>query len=309
VSTSQPGPPASGETGLVRLRLDLAYEGTNFAGWAVQPGQRTAQGELTAALERVLRLDEVRLIVAGRTDAGVHARGQVVHLDVPRAAWDSLPGRSAGRAAPDQALLRRLAGVLEPDLVVHRAAPAPAGFDARFSALWRRYAYRVADSEAVRDPATRAHVLWLRARRPLDVELMTAAMTPLLGEHDFLPFCRPKAAGTTIRTLQSLRWQRDTGGLAVLHVRADAFCHRMVRSLVGASLAVGEGVRASTWPADLLAAGKRDGAVQVAPARGLTLEEVGYPADTELAERARVSRAVRVPLLSRAPDHGGRVGP
>jgi len=292
----------------VRLRLDLSYDGTGFAGWAVQPGQRTAQGELTAALERVMRLGEVRLIVAGRTDAGVHARGQVVHLDVPQATWESLPGRSAGRVEPDQALLRRLAGVLAPDLVVRGARLAPAGFDARFSAIWRRYAYRVADSEGVRDPLTRAHVLWLRPRRVLDLDQMTAAMTPLLGEHDFLPFCRPKASGTTIRTLQDLRWERDAAGLAVLHVRADAFCHRMVRSLVGVSLAVGEQDRTASWPCEVLAAGKRDGSVPVAPARGLTLEEVGYPADTGLAERARVSRAVRVPLLSRAPDDGGRVG-
>lgn len=245
---------------------------------------------LEAALGQVLRLSEpVRLTVAGRTDAGVHARGQVAHAVVPEPAWLATPGRS-GRP-PAAALVPRLAAVLPADVVVHRAAPAPDGFDARFSALWRRYAYRVADAPATRDPLRRTEVLW--HRRPLDVPAMDAAARLLVGEHDFAAYCRPRPGATTIRELQRFAWVRDEDGLVVAHVRADAFCHSMVRALVGASIAVGEGRRPPTWPAAILAAGARDSAVTVAPARGLTLEEVAYPPPGELAARAARTRTVR----------------
>ncbi len=176
-------------------------------------------------------------------------------------------------------------------MVVHRALPAPEGFDARFSALWRRYAYRIADDVAQRDPLHRADVLW--HRRALDVAAMSASCATLLGEHDFAAFCRPREGATTIRELQRLTWERTPAGLAVAHVRADAFCHSMVRALVGACLAVGEGRRPVHWPAQVLAGGRRDPAVAVAPARGLTLEEVAYPDDHELAARAAQARRVR----------------
>lgn len=286
---------------LVRVRLDLRYDGTGFAGWASQPGLRTVQGTLEAALTTVLRLPgPVRLTVAGRTDAGVHARGQVAHLDVPRAAWDAVPGRSV--RSPGEALVSRLAGVLgrdarprgAGDVVVVRAGLAPAGFDARFSAVWRRYAYRVADSPAARDPLRRHDVLW--HGRPLDVAAMDVAAGLLVGEQDFAAYCRPREGATTIRTLQAMRWGREgeaDDGLVVATVRADAFCHSMVRALVGASLAVGEGRRSVEWPATVLAARRRDPAVAVAPAHGLTLEEVGYPPDDALATRAAEARNVR----------------
>ncbi len=230
-----------------------------------------------------------RLTVAGRTDAGVHARGQVAHVDLPATAWIAVPGRST--RAPGAALAARLSAVLPPDVVVHRAAPAPPGFDARFSAIWRRYGYRIADDVAARDPLRRAEVVW--HPRHLDVAAMAAAARALLGEHDFAAFCRPREGATTIRELQDFTWERDGDGLAVAHVRADAFCHSMVRALVGACLAVGEGRRGPEWPAEVLARGLRHPAVTVAPARGLTLEEVGYPDDGALAERASVARAVR----------------
>ncbi|MEE6274411.1 tRNA pseudouridine(38-40) synthase TruA [Georgenia sp. MJ206] len=291
---------AEAPTTTVRVRLDLAYDGTHFAGWATQPGQRTVQGELEDALTTILRLsDPARLTVAGRTDAGVHARGQVAHVDVPRAAWEELPGR--GDRTPGQALVLRLAGVLGQaarprragDVVVLGAAEAPPGFDARFSAVWRRYAYRIADDPARRDPLQRTHVVW-RARR-LDVEAMDRAAALLVGEHDFAAYCRPRAGATTIRTLKELRWQRVPGegpgaGLVVAHVRADAFCHSMVRALVGAHLAVGDGRRGVEWPLRVLEAGRRDPGVTVAEAHGLTLEEVGYPADDALAARAAQAR-------------------
>lgn len=294
--SAAPGDAPADET--VRLRLDLRYDGTDFAGWATQPGLRTVQGTLEDALTTVLRLPApARLTVAGRTDAGVHARGQVAHLDVPAVAWHAVPGRSD--RTPEEALASRLAGVLgrdarprgAGDVVVHGVRVAPPGFDARFSAVWRRYAYRVADTPAARDPLRRRDVLW--HGRPLDVGAMDVAAQWLRGEHDFAAYCKPREGATTIRTLEELRWERQADGLVVATVRADAFCHSMVRALVGASLAVGEGRRPVDWPAAVLAASRRDPGVTVVAAHGLTLEEVGYPADAELATRAQQARNVR----------------
>ncbi len=289
--------PAAGERptpasdAVVRVRLDVAYDGTDLAGWAVQPGQRTVQGDIEAALARVLRLPEPpRLTVAGRTDAGVHARGQVAHVDLPRGAWEATPGRSDRTSGV--ALARRLMAVLAPDIVVRSVTPAPDGFDARFSAIWRRYCYRLADRIGDRDPLSRTGVTWYK--RELDVDAMDAAARALVGEHDFAAYCKPRRGATTIRTLQEFRWHRDPeSGLIEARVRADAFCHSMVRALVGGCLVVGEGRAEPDWPALILAAARRDPRVTVAPARGLTLEEVAYPPDGELAERARVARAVR----------------
>jgi tRNA pseudouridine38-40 synthase len=264
----------------VRLRIDLSYDGTDFHGWATQPGLRTVQGTLEAALATVLRVPAVALVCAGRTDTGVHARGQVVHLDL------------ADGSTYDEKLLRRLNGILPPDVRVRAVAPAAVGFDARFSAEWRRYAYRVADGPELADPLTRGHVLWWP--RPLDVEALAAASASLVGLHDFAAFCKQREGATTVRTLLDLGWRRDPDGIVVATVRADAFCHHMVRSLVGCLLAVGEGRRPVTWPAEILAAAVRDPAVAVVAAHGLTLEEVGYPADAELAARADLARARRV---------------
>jgi len=274
----------------VRIRVDLAYDGTGFHGWATQPGLRTVQGELTAALATALRLPDVALNCAGRTDTGVHARGQVAHLDVDEADL----ARSAGRSSepPLDALTRRVNGILDPDLRVRRVVAAPDGFDARFSALWRRYAYRVADDPASLDPLARHHVLaW---PRPLDLDAMNAAALDLVGLHDFASFCRRREGATTIRTLLDLRWDRDEAGRAVATVRADAFCHSMVRSVVGCLLAVGEGRRPVSWAAERLAAAERDPAVAVAHAHGLTLEEVAYPPHAELGARLDITRARRV---------------
>ena len=260
----------------MRSRIDLSYDGTDFHGWATQPGLRTVQGTLEAALATVLRVPVVSVTCAGRTDTGVHARGQVVHVELP------------DDSAHDDRLIRRLNGLLPPDLRVSAIAPAPEGFDARFSAIWRRYAYRVTDAPA--DPLTRNHVLaW---PRPLDHAAMDEAAASLTGLHDFAAFCKAREGATTIRTLQELRWSRD-GAVLTGHVRADAFCHHMVRSLVGCLLQVGEGKRPATWPADVLAAGVRDPGVPVAPAHGLTLEEVGYPEDDELVAQAERARARR----------------
>ncbi|AQA13408.1 tRNA pseudouridine(38-40) synthase TruA [Streptomyces solisilvae] len=268
--------------GFVRVRLDLAYDGQEFSGWAKQRERRTVQGELEGALRTVTRSSEnFELTVAGRTDAGVHARGQVAHVDLPEELW----------AEHRDKLLRRLAGRLPHDVRVWKVAEAPPGFNARFSAIWRRYAYRVTDHPGGVDPLLRGHVLW--HDWPLDVAAMNAASERLLGEHDFAAYCKKRDGATTIRTLQRLEWARGADGVITATVRADAFCHNMVRSLVGALLFVGDGHRPPDWPAKVLAAGVRDSAVHVVRPHGLTLEEVGYPADGQLAARNRESRNKR----------------
>lgn len=284
----------------LRLRLDLGYDGSGFSGWAAQPGRRTVEEVLAGTLGRVLRLPgPPSLTVAGRTDAGVHARGQVVHTDVPAAAWAEIQGQ--GRAP-----VARLAAALPPDLRVHAVGPAADGFDARFSALWRRYSYRVCDDPARADPLRRNETLW--SFRPLDLSAMNQAALDFLGEHDFAAFCRRRPGATTVRMLRVLDWRRDDDGLAVATVTADAFCHNMVRALVGALLAVGEGRQPPSWPARVLAAAVRDPAVRVVPPHGLCLEEVGYPAAGELAARAGQTRQLRGPLAAGMPPDPARAG-
>jgi tRNA pseudouridine38-40 synthase len=266
--------------------MDLAYDGGDFHGWATQPGLRTVQGDLETALATVLRVSDMSTVCAGRTDTGVHARGQVVHVDIPDAAFTGATGRFEGRSLV--ALSHRLNGVLGPDLRVRGVVAAADGFDARFSALWRRYAYRICDG--VPDPLVRGHVLsW---PRPVDADAMNQASAALLGLRDFAAFCKQREGATTVRSLLELAWVRD-GDLITGTVRADAFCHHMVRSLVGCLLAVGEGRRGVGWPGQVLAAADRDPAVTVVPPHGLTLEEVGYPRDSDLAARAEQARARR----------------
>ncbi|MDT0346119.1 tRNA pseudouridine(38-40) synthase TruA [Streptomyces litchfieldiae] len=268
--------------GQVRVRLDLSYDGAGFSGWARQEGRRTVQGEVEEALRIVTRAPErFELTVAGRTDAGVHARGQVAHVDLPAEVWAEQRGR----------LVRRLAGRLPHDVRVWRAEEAPAYFNARFSAVWRRYAYRVSDHPGGVDPLLRGHVLW--HNWPLDVAAMNEASELLLGEHDFAAFCKRREGATTIRALRELRWERRPDGIVEGTVRADAFCHNMVRSLVGALLFVGDGHRPPSWPAAVLGARVRDSAVHVVRPHGLTLEEVAYPADARLAERNLQARRRR----------------
>ena len=286
------------------LRLDLAYDGTDFHGWATQPGIRTVQGTLEAALAQVLRVEAAPLTVAGRTDTGVHARGQVAHLDLDEDVLAASAGRST--SPPTEALLRRLNGILPWDIRIHRTAPAPAGFDARFSAVWRRYAYRVADAPELVDPLVRRSVLaW---PRELDLVAMNDAAGALRGEHDFAAFCKKREGATTIRTLTELSWARDDRGVAVATVRADAFCHNMVRALVGAMIAVGEGRREPGWAGEVLRRGVRDAGVTVVHPHGLTLEEVGYPDDEELAAQAQAARRVRTLPSLDSVEQGSAAG-
>jgi tRNA pseudouridine38-40 synthase len=273
----------------MRVRIDLGYDGTDYAGWAMQPDLRTIEGVLSSALGQVLRLPEPpRLAVAGRTDAGVHARGQVAHADLPEGAVAAAQG--GGDPDPLAALRHRLAGVLGPDIVIHRVSAAPPGFHARFAALRRRYAYRICDDASTLDPLRRREVLL--DRRPLDVGAMNQAASNLLGLNDFAAFCKRRDGATTRRTLLDFSWARAEG-LVEATVVADAFCHSMVRALVGAVREVGRGRRPVRWPVEVLRSGAREPSSPVLPAHGLCLEEVTYPTDAMLAHRVSESRASR----------------
>lgn len=286
----------------VRIRLNLAYHGAGFHGWAIQPGLRTVEGELTAALTRICRV-EIVLTVAGRTDAGVHARGQVAHFDLPVEIWKQIPGRSGHD--PKQALVRKVNAVLShqvlgpkgyADVVVQSAEVVPADFDARFSALWRRYTYLIADGPQRWDPM-RQDVLWVP--RKLDLQAMNQAAQPLLGEHDFLAFCKPRPGASTVRTLRELSFQREetaatkNDGIIRANVEADAFCHSQVRTLIGTLLEVGRGARAISWPVERLTSRIRNGEVIVAPAHGLTLAEIVYPEPADYGKQAQLARRYR----------------
>ncbi|MQA09611.1 MAG: tRNA pseudouridine(38-40) synthase TruA [Pseudonocardiaceae bacterium] len=267
--------------------MDIAYDGTDFSGWARQPDRRTVCGVLEDALALLLPQlsafsplnaeTAVRLTVAGRTDAGVHASGQVAHVDLPY--------------LDEDALARRLSRVLPADVRVRRVHQVPAEFDARFSALRRHYVYRVGDAPWGVDPLRRADTLtW---PRPLELDALNQASSSMLGEHDFVAFCKWRAGATTVRELQRLEWTRGDDGVLSAWVSADAFCHSMVRSLIGALLAVGEGRKSVDWPASLFSARERSSAVMVAPAHGLTLVGVDYPDEEQLAARAAVTRNYR----------------
>lgn len=276
----------------VRVWLRMSYLGTHFHGWAIQPGQRTVQGVVESALATVLRSPRrLPVVCAGRTDTGVHAIDQHLHVDVPESLW---PGADS--------LQRKLNSFLPDDVRIVTAQVAPPGFDARFSVLWRQYRYTV-DDAAVADPLT-SHVRWHRAR-PLELELMNQLAEVLLGEHDFAALCRHRPDASTVRTVLKLRWDRthdDTDNAeqsgsaaapAVMTVRADAFCHSMVRSLVGLMVAVGDGSRSLEWATTVIAERRRRSEVVTAPAKGLILEQVAYAPDyAAQATRARRFRGV-----------------
>ncbi len=286
----------------VRLRLDLAYDGTDFSGWASQPGLRTVQGELEASLGTLLRTDEARLTVGGRTDAGVHARGQVAHLEVTPAElakWSGARGAGADAAAePDEnaarTRARRLNGILQrraSDIAIHSVREVPAAFDARFSAVRRRYEYRLRDAAARRDPLTARFTA--DVPRALDLDRMQRAADELLGLNDFTTFCKARDGATAIRDLLRFEWRRTEDGAFAARIEADAFCHSMVRAIVGAVVSVGSGRIDMQELRDLRDARARTSRFPVMPARGLSLEEISYPADDALAARAELTRARR----------------
>lgn len=287
----------------MRFRLDLGYDGTNFHGWGVQPQLRTVQGALEEALALVCRTP-VRTVVAGRTDAGVHARRQVVHLDLGESEIAALVGQRRGDRngvprTPESALVSRLRGALARldahDVVIHGAAAVSDDFDARFSAEWRSYSYRLADDDSFFDPLLAAATV--RHKGVLDACAMAQAAAGLLGLHDFLPFCKPRPDSTTIRTLQQISVGRDADGVIVFRLRADAFCHHMVRAIVGGLIRVGTGAWSAEYPAELLehanSRGESPEPLYIAPGEGLVMEEVGYPPEAEWAARAEQTRARR----------------
>lgn len=279
------------------MRLDIAYDGSGFAGWARQPNLRTVQGELESALATVFRRngEPPQLTVAGRTDAGVHATGQVAHLDLDDAQLKHLTKpHGDGPLEPGWALQKRLNGIagMQSDVRVQAATIAPPGFDARFSPIFRRYEYRIADAAATRNPLLRGHTVWYPST--LDLTAMNAVGRELSGLHDWAAYCRPREGATTIRDLQSFTWERDATGVLIARLQADAFCHSMVRALVGAAVSVGEGKLAGDRLVGIRDEAQRTSEFKVMPAAGLTLVEVGYPDDDALAARAEQTRARRV---------------
>ena len=270
------------ESGFRRLRLDIAYDGTNFSGWATQPGKRTLQDMVEEAVARIVRHD-IDSVVAGRTDAGVHATGQVIHIDVADTAFD--------KELTYKDLRYKLNRILDEDVRIIDIADAPSGFHARFSALRRYYTYKILDDNQVITPAQRFDVApWYRH---LDHNLMNEAASHLLGKHDFAAFCKFKPGGTTVRSLEKYEWVRTEDGLLVADVVADAFCYSMVRNLVGAIVCVADGRKPTSWIAELLANKERVSDSLVFPARGLTLYQVDYPSDDQLLERAKITVAKR----------------
>ncbi|MDQ1123303.1 tRNA pseudouridine(38-40) synthase TruA [Microbacterium trichothecenolyticum] len=278
----------------MRIRLDIAYDGTHFRGWARQPGLRTVQGEIEGALARIVG-GAPRLVVAGRTDAGVHASGQVAHLDLDDDQIARLPRHRRRNDEQDAvaALAGRVRGILGvyADVTVRATSLAPEGFDARFSAVWRRYSYRLADAATGYNPLDRVRTTTVRSS--LDGDAMHEAAQRLLGLHDFAAYCKAREEATTIRTLLEYDWRRGDDGVLVANVRADAFCHSMVRALVGACVAVGEGRIGVDDVVAIREARLRIPETKVLAARGLVLAEVGYPADELLAVRAEQTRRRR----------------
>lgn len=276
----------SARPGWVRVRMRLAYDGTGYSGWARQPVLPTIQGDLELALSR---LDDRigSLVCAGRTDAGVHARAQVVHVDVPTDVW-----LSRGPSG----LVHQLNQLTGDQIHVLEAQPAPALFDARFSALSRTYSYRLCDDPEHWDPLFRNWVTM--HKRTLDVAAMARAGQELVGEHDFSGFCKPRVGATLVRRVLRVDLYRDGRRRVVITIEADAFCHSMVRALVGALVAVGEGRRDEDWITTVLASPRRDSAVTVMPPHGLVLEAVAYPPDEFVGERAAQTRRQREPLAT-----------
>lgn len=297
----------------MRLRLDLAYDGGDFYGWAKQPTLRTVQGVLEDALHKVLRVNKddasepLRLSVAGRTDTGVHASYQVCHLDVSEDVLQNCVGHT--NLTHVKALEYRLCGVLPKDISIHSVSIAPSGFDARFSALDRTYVYRISDAanRANLDPRMRGFVLQLDY--DLNVDAMNQAASLIVGLHDFGSFARPNPGGTTIRCVKKAVWNRvfqgsclskSTGkipcienGLLEFTIVADAFAHNMVRSLVGACVQVGCAKRSVDWFKNKIENPIREGSTGPIAANGLTLEYVEYAKDEELGTRANAIRAKR----------------
>ena len=277
--------PAELSGGLTRFRVDLTYDGTSFAGWAKQPELRTVQGELESALTQIFGQSDYGfgMRVAGRTDAGVHAAHQVCHIDL-----DQNQLKRMGRTPLGS---RRLNGLLPDDIRVLEVSLAPEGFDARFSATGRSYEYLIADANWKPDPKLSRYVL--EVNRELDVAAMQGAGKSLQGLRDFGAFCKPREGASTIRNLRKISLKHQASGLILVSLTADAFCHNMVRAIVGALIAVGEGRLSAGELSEIQLAAKRTSIFKVVDPKGLTLTGISYPADSLLAKQAEKARNKR----------------
>jgi tRNA pseudouridine38-40 synthase len=277
--------PAGDSGGLVRFRVDLAYDGTDFAGWAKQPGLRTVEGDLVKMFEKVFGKSKTDfdMRVAGRTDSGVHAKHQVCHLDIPQ---KRLP-----RIGRDPLNAFRLNTLIADDLIILDIHQITSDFDARFSALGRRYRYTIADPEFKKDPMLVRYAL--THKRVLDVDLMNLAAKELIGLKDFAAFCKPRAGASTIRNLTTFEVSRDPGGLITIDIHADAFCHNMIRSLVGSIMAVADGRLSIQDLIHVQKSGKRANKFKTIDAKGLSLESIDYPDPADYAKQANLNRVMR----------------
>lgn len=281
------------DTGL-RIRIDLAYDGSPYHGWATQPGLPTVQEEVETGLATIFR-QPIHATVAGRTDAGVHAANQVFHFDIAASQWQKLSGNHPERP-PEAAMVSKLNGVLASEdgaIRILAARVVPAAFDARFSPLSRRYRYRI--NHGSPDPLTR-HFTY-HHRKPLDTATMVKEIEDIAGLHDFGSFCKPRRGATTIRTLHAFSLD-VTDEVITVWLSADAFCHHMVRALVGALLLVGDGSREPGWLRHRLEHPVRDSNMAIAPAHGLILDSVIYPRDEDVGRRAHQTRARRDTMRS-----------
>ena len=277
--------PAGDSGGLVRFRVDLAYDGTDFAGWAKQPGLRTVEGDLVKMFEKVFGKSKTDfdMRVAGRTDSGVHAKHQVCHLDIPQ---KRLP-----RIGRDPLNAFRLNTLIADDLIILDIHQITSDFDARFSALGRRYRYTIVDPEFKKDPMLVRYAL--THKRVLDVALMNLAAKELIGLKDFAAFCKPRAGASTIRNLTTFEVSRDPGGLITIDIHADAFCHNMIRSLVGSIMAVADGRLSIQDLIHVQKSGKRANKFKTIDAKGLSLESIDYPDPADYAKQANLNRVMR----------------
>lgn len=273
--------------GLIRYRINLAYDGTAYCGWARQSGHKTVQQSLLDALTLVFgeSTNDFSMRVAGRTDAGVHAYAQVAHIDVSAAQIKRL-GRT-------KSIAFRLNSILDRDIRIHSFEIAPPGFHARFSATFRRYRFRIADGPVAKDPLQGRYTLWLA--HELDLDLMRDGAKEFIGLHDFNSFCKARAGATTIRRMKSIKITRnpDLGGVIEIELIADAFCHNMVRAIVGGLIAVAQGSAQKSEITHVLKVAQKRAPFKVATPEGLTLVEIGYPADDKLEEQAAITRKKR----------------
>ena len=261
---------ANAAQGLIRIRGKIAYDGKDFSGWGMQPDRRTVQGELENAISTLLRVDRVIVQCAGRTDAGVHATAQVIHFDI--AEKDAMEMKD---------LAYKINAILPEDISIQELEVTTPDFDARFAALSRSYEYLI--FQGPRNPLLRDRAY--RSWAPLDVTAMNDASQSLIGLHDFSAFCKKREGATTIRTLMKFVWTETPDGLIKVELEADAFCYSMVRGLIGAVLAIGEGKFDKAWLENYLAGKEREAHVFAAPAWGLTLVDVKYPEPGDYAKR------------------------